>query len=227
MAHRFTLTAADRARVSAAITQAEGHTSGEIVPILAENSDAYADVALWWSAAVALLALCALAWAPQFYLGLIDRVLGAWNADWSPAQLFALAAGVAAVKFAATWLLLLWRPLRLALTPGWVKHTRVRARAMAAFRMAADQRTTGSTAVLVYLSRAERRAEIVAEAGIAAKVAPSVWGEAMHALLAPVKAGRPADGLIDAVALVGQVLAEHFPRDAHGANELPDRLIEL
>ena len=174
-----------------------------------------------------VLALSVLTLFSPFYLSVIDRLLGDWNHEWTPAQLFELALLVTALKFMATWLLMLWRPLRLALTPSWVKHHRVRARAMAAFRLAADNRTSGSTAVLIYLSRAERRAEIIAEAGIARKVAPDVWGAAMLALLGPVKAGRVADGLVDCMAAVGTVLAHHFPRDAHDANELPDRLIEL
>ncbi|MBS0256080.1 MAG: hypothetical protein JSS36_12970, partial [Proteobacteria bacterium] len=54
------LSAEDKARIGAAVALAEEHTSGEIVPILADSSDDYADVALWWSAAVALLALTVL-----------------------------------------------------------------------------------------------------------------------------------------------------------------------
>ena len=48
----FALSPEDKARVAAAITRAEEHTSGEVVPILADLSDPYADVALWWSAGV-------------------------------------------------------------------------------------------------------------------------------------------------------------------------------
>jgi putative membrane protein len=53
------------------------------------------------------------------------------------------------------------------------------------------------------------------------------WGEAMAALLAEVKAGRPGEGIAAAVALIGAVLAEHFPKSASDTNEIPDKLIEL
>ena len=66
-----------------------------------------------------------------------------------------------------------------------------------------------------------------ADAAIASKVPPEVWGEAMAALLAEVKAGRVADGMIAAVDRVGAVLAEHFPAGSENTNELPDRLIEI
>ena len=73
----------------------------------------------------------------------------------------------------------------------------------------------------------ERRAELIADAAIHEKVTPEVWGEAMAALVAAVKDGRPGDGMAEAVRHVGIVLAEHFPRADDYRNELPDRLIEL
>jgi putative membrane protein len=73
----------------------------------------------------------------------------------------------------------------------------------------------------------EHRAEIVADEAIASKVAPEVWGDAMVALLDQVKAGNPGAGVAAAVAQMGLVLAEHFPKGSINPNELPDRLIEL
>ncbi|AKH42184.1 hypothetical protein WYH_01138 [Croceibacterium atlanticum] len=73
----------------------------------------------------------------------------------------------------------------------------------------------------------EHRAEIVADEAIADKVSPDVWGDAMAAMLAQLKQGRTADGMIAAVQKVGGVLSEHFPRAEDDRNELPDRLIEL
>jgi putative membrane protein len=74
---------------------------------------------------------------------------------------------------------------------------------------------------------AERRAEIVADDAITRVTTPETWGEAMSALLVEVKEGRLADGMVEAIELVGAVLAEHFPRSAADTNEIPDKLIEL
>ncbi|HNN56339.1 MAG TPA: hypothetical protein PKG84_08355 [Novosphingobium sp.] len=227
MAQSLSLTDADRDRVSQAVARAEEASAGEIVTILADSSDPYADVALVWSVGAALLALSALALAPDFYLGLVDRVLGRWEPQWHARQIFALAALVAALKFTGMWLLQLWRPLRLLLVPAPLKHARVRARAITCFKVGAERRTHGSTGILIYLSLAEHRAEIVADEAIAAKVQPEVWGAAMHAMLAEIRAGRIGEGLAVAVDKVGVVLAEHFPRSANDRNELPDRLIEV
>jgi len=227
MAHLAAMTEEDRTRVGAAVTAAEAATAGEIVTILAEASDDYGDVALAWAAAVALLALVVLALAPDFYIGLYDRITGHWSTAWTPGRVLGMAALVATLKFAGTWLILLWRPLRLALAPAPLKHRRVHARALAAFRIGAERRTTGRTGILIYLSLAERRAEIIADETIAGKVGAEVWGDALAAMLIELKAGRMADGLIAAVGKVGGVLAAHFPRAEGDVNELPDRLIEV
>ena len=74
---------------------------------------------------------------------------------------------------------------------------------------------------------AEHRAEIIGDEAITAVTTPETWGEAMTALLTHVKAGRPGDGIVAAVELIGGVLAEHFPKSSTDTNEIPDKLIEL
>jgi putative membrane protein len=221
------LTDTDRTRIAEAVGQAEALSAGEIVTIVTPASDSYRDVALAWSAFVAFLALSVLELAPGFYLSLIDRVLGLWAHEWTPRAVFGIALTVATLKFAGMLLILMWRPLRLFLVPTPVKAARVHARALTCFRVGAESRTTGRTGVLIYLSMAERRAEIIADEAIASKVSPEVWGDAMHALLAEVRAGNIGEGMVAAVARVGQVLATHTPRNTNDINELPDRLIEV
>lgn len=227
MADLAPMTDAERARVSDAVAAAESRSAGEIVTILADRSDGYGDVALVWSAGAGLLALAVLTIAPDFYLGIYERLTGGWVHEWTPRAVLAVAALAVSLKFVGMWLLMLWRPLRLSLTPKAIRHRRVRARAVTCFKVGAERRTHGRTGVLIYLSLAEHRADIVADEAIAALVAPEIWGDAMAAMLTELKQGRLADGLIAAVSRVGTVLAEHFPRHENDVNELPDRLIEV
>ena len=81
------LSEADHARVTAAVAAAETRTAGEIVTVVADRSDGYSDIALAWSAVVAFTALAVLALFPDFYLGLVDRMLGGWNHEWTPREL--------------------------------------------------------------------------------------------------------------------------------------------
>jgi len=103
----------------------------------------------------------------------------------------------------------------------------VRRRAVMVFKTAAERRTEGRTGILIYLSMAERRAEIVADEAILAVTDDHTWGEAMAALIAEVRQGRPGDGICAAIERVGVVLSEHFPRSDTDVNEIPDKLIEL
>ena len=221
------LSQADHARVSAAVAAAEAHSAGEIVTILTDRSDGYTDVALAWAALAAFTALTVLSIAPDFALGIYDRLFGDWGHEWTPREIFALAAAVGIVTFLAVLAMQLWQPLKFWLVLPSIKSARVRGRAVTCFKVGAERRTHGRTGILIYLSMREHRAEIVADAAIASLVAPEVWGEAMAAMLAELKQGRVADGMIAAVERVGKVLAEHFPARENDTNELPDRLIEV
>ena len=221
------LSEADHAKVSAAIAAAEGTSNGEIVAVATPISDPYHDVALHWAVAVLILVLAWAAWRPDWLQWWYSLFFGGWSADPTLGELLTFLMVLAVLKFTAVLLILKWIPLRLALTPGATKHRRVRRRAVAVFRAAAERRTVGRTGILIYLSMAERRAEIVADDAITKVTTPETWGEAMAALLADVREGRPGDGICAAISQVGVVLAEHFPRSAADTNEIPDKLIEL
>jgi putative membrane protein len=118
-------------------------------------------------------------------------------------------------------------PLRLALTPKATRRRRVRRRAVELFKVGTEARTTGKTGILIYLSMGEHMAEIIADQAIHASVAESEWGDAMVALIADVREGRVADGMVAAVGKVGVILAAHLRRADDDVNELPDRVIEL
>ena len=106
-------------------------------------------------------------------------------------------------KLAAVFLIvrfaLAYMPLRMALTPGRTKSRRVHRRAIETFRTGCELKTRGRTGVLLYVSLAEHRAEIVADKAIADQVTAEVWGEAMAALVDELKAGRPGRGMALAV----------------------------
>jgi len=220
------LSEADRVRVGEAVTRAESSSDGEIVTVVAEASDAYHDVVLHWALLVLFLWLAVVAALPRFFTGVLDSIGGGWS-GWSAGELLAVELIVAAALFLIARYIFGLPRLRLLLTPDSTKARRVRRRAVLLFRLTADNRTRAKTGVLLYLSIAERRAEIVADASINDRVTPETWGEAMHALIAAVKDKRAADGMVAAVEKMGAVLAEHFPRSADDTNELPDRLILL
>lgn len=224
---RISMSEADHRLVSDAVAAAEAQTDGEIVTIVARRSDAYHDVGLHWAILATFLMIALGAVMPQTYERFYVRLLGEWMHD-LPLRLFLLMLlGQCLLAFLAIRYLLAIPALRMAVTPGATRSRRVRRRAVALFRTAAEARTVGRTGVLLYLSLDEKRAEIVADKAIAAKVDPSEWGEAMAAMLAEVREGRIGEGMARAVERIGVVLAHHLPRSEGDINELPDRLIEL
>jgi putative membrane protein len=218
---------ADHDIVTAAVAAAEARTSGEIVTVIAAQSNDYDDVALVWASVIAFIAMSVIALFPEFYRGLYDRLTGGWGHELTANQWLGTVIAIGVVKWIGMWLILLWRPLRLWLTPRAILAGRVRARAVDLFKVGTEAKTLGRTGVLLYVSLKEHRADIVADQAIAAKVSPDVWGDAMAALIDHVRAGRPGEGMAEAVRQMGVVLAEHFPRGSENPNELPDRLIEI
>jgi len=220
------LNADDHSKVSAAIAAAEAKSDGEIIAIAADQSDAYHDVGLHYAVLVLFLVLAFFAIWPQQLELWWTRLMG-WTDEPSMRQLLTLLLGFALLKFLAVLFILKWRPLRLLLTPGSTKTRRVRRRAVMLFKTGAERRTIGRTGILIYLSMGEHRAEIVGDEAITAVTTPETWGEAMAALIKDVKDGRPGDGIVAAVGMIGDVLAEHFPKSSEDSNEIPDKLIEL
>jgi putative membrane protein len=217
----------DRERIAAAVAKAERESDGEIVTIMAPRSDAYHDVGLHYAVLAMLLVPAAAAFVPQSWIDWwLSRVFG-WGAAADFRLLMLLMLGKMIFLFLLVRYALAWMKLRMALTPKGTKNRRVRRRAVELFRVTTDQRTKGRTGILLYISLLERRAEIVADEAIHSQVEPEVWGDAMAALVAEIKAGRPGEGMALAVGKIGEVLAKCLPPKAENPNELPDRLIEI
>lgn len=197
----------DRARISGAITRAEKKTSGDIVAVVAAASDDYVFIPLLWAA------LAALAVPLVMFLA----------TDWPAAQVYALQLGV----FAALALAVQWPPLRIALVPKPVKRARAHRHAMEQFLAQNLHTTKGRTGVLIFVSHAERFAEVIADEGIYAKVPSETWDKVVEELTRHIASGKGAEGLVRAISMCADVLAQHFPPGSAKKNELPNHLIVL
>ena len=194
-------------RVSDAITQAERKTSGEIVVVVAARSDTYLYVPPLIAALVSLL----LPWLLIFFTRL----------DVESIYLAQLA------LFLVLTALLLPLAVRAAFVPARIKRLHAHHRAVEQFIAQNLHTTTGHTGVLIFVSVAERHAEILADPGIDARVPQGTWKSIVDDLTAAIANGKPADGLVAAIAAAGAHLARHFPPDMRDINELPDHLIVL
>jgi uncharacterized membrane protein len=109
-------------------------------------------------------------------------------------------------------------PLHLA-------HLRLspRERAKQVFAQLGVWDTEENSGVLIYVQLVDRRIEIVADRGIAARVKQPEWDAVCRAMERSFKAGQFEGGALEAIQSVTAILARHFA--AHGAhpNELPDK----
>lgn len=197
----------DEHRIAEAITRAEKATSGEIVAVVAGESSSYLYAPFLWASVVALL----VPW---------PLILWTW---WPAAWIYLAQVAAFAIVLAAT----LPRPIRYWLVPGYIKRARAHRRAVEQFVSQNLHTTAGRTGVLIFISVAERHAEIIADAAIEARVPKGTWQDIVTRLTAAFTAGRHTDGFVAAVEDVGGHLAQHFPPGSFDTNELPDHLIVL
>ena len=99
-----------------------------------------------------------------------------------------------------------------------------RQRAVAMFGKLRVWDTEHNNGVLIYLLLAERAIEIVADRGLATKVAEAEWHATIGRMRAALRDGRFEDGLTLALEEVSALLVQHFPlQDGQvNPNELPD-----
>ena len=197
----------DMTRIGAAITAAESRTSGEIVAVVARESSTYLYAPFMWAALLALL----VPW-PLIYF------------TWISVQKIYV---VQMAVFLILLFLFLVRPVRFWLVPASVKRARAHRRAVEQFLAQDLHTTTGRTGVMIFVSVAERYAEVLADTGIDKKVAKGTWKKIVDDLTALIGDGQPADGFIKAIEEAGHHLAKHFPPTVPDPNELPDHLIVL
>jgi putative membrane protein len=197
----------EHAAISNAISRAEEHTSGEIVVVVARASAGYRTFALMCAALIALAVPL-----PFIYFS-----------KW-PVEYIYLAQ---MIVFAVAATLSQWGPLRIAITHGSIKRNRAHQRAIEQFLVQNLHTTLGRTGVLIYVSIAERYAEVIADDGIYRKVTPEVWDALIAALTVNIGRGAHVEGFVAAIETCGAILAEHFPPETGDRDELPNHLIVL
>ena len=83
--------------------------------------------------------------------------------------------------------------------------------------------TEGNSGVLIYVQLVDRRVEILADRGIAARVAQAEWDTICRSMEAAFRSGDYRNGALAAIRRAGDLLGEHFPADGRNPNELSDQ----
>lgn len=126
---------------------------------------------------------------------------------------------------AGVWALLGIPALRRQLMPAAEAEQAVRG---AAFRMFAEHgvhHTRGRTGIMLLISELERRAVLLGDSGIHAKVGEEGWPRHVELLVSRIREGRTADGIIEVLGALETALAQELPVAADDTNELSNRVI--
>ena len=201
------ISTADKARVCEAIREAERMTAGEFVCVLARNASDYRYYPLAWAAIVGLA-------APWIMLA---------TTTWPFATIL-----LGQLLTFAIVLLLLSRPgVRGRLVPRGVQRAVAHRAAAEQFLVRGLARTPHRRGILLYVAEDERYARVLADDGVAAEIASEHWQEAVARLIAQSRAGRHADGFVEALGHCAAVLRERLPAEAPGDKVLPDKFYVL
>ena len=197
----------EKTRIEAAVREAESRTAGEVVPMVVDESYDYPQAETVGAAFFSLAVAVTLAWA-----------FGN-SSVWVFLPLFFL------FYFPFLYLIRNWWGLRRKLVSATEMDVEVAENALVCFAEHGLHRTRAGTGILILISLFEHRVHVLADYGINAKVAPHTWEEIVETVTAGLHDGRPCEALCAAVARCGDLLQEHFPRQADDVDELPNLII--
>lgn len=207
------LTKDEHTRVSDAVKRVEQDTSGEIHCVVCRQSDDYFLAAGFMLACMAMGLTVLFSWLSfrlWFDIGAVA---------FSVMQVSSFVAGLIIIRA--------WPALCLRLVPKSLRYRRAHGNAVRQFLARNIHATEDRTGVLIFVSLAERYAEIIADSGLSVHIDQAEWNRIISDLTAGVARGQVANALIESVQQSGALLVQHFPAGTGDRNELPDHVVEI
>ncbi len=199
----------DHEKITTAIRAAEKKTSGEVYAVVAHQSDDYFFVS-------------------GFMAGVWSLVLGLIVALVLP-DIRAIELAIALIAALASFLLVFhfFPEWRLLFVPKSLAYRRASGNAVRQFLAHGIHATSDRSGILIFVSLAERYAEVVADEGINSKVSQDQWNDMVATLTSHAAKGELSDGYLLAIEQAGELLAANFPPVKGQKSELDDRLVEI
>lgn len=209
---------AEITEISQEIIKAEEGTLGDIVPMIVRRSSAVRHVPVILALSLSLL-----------FVGLEVLGLNGWHlSNLLPIfyKHWGFQVGFLFLLFVLAWWLSHMHWVQRLLTSNADEIEQVEKRAQLEFYLQRLQRTHRKSAVLIFVSVMERRAVILADEGLAKKLAPNVWAEVLDPMSQFLHKGQWSEGFKDAIRRSGELLKTHFPAENGAvAGEISDHLI--
>ncbi len=197
-------------KIATKIKDVESKTSGEVVVVLAKQSDEYRYIPTLWAALIALF-------VPLIFI-ISSNLLNVFG--------FSGVYFLQLVVFLLTVLLLRIEKLKFLLIPKYIQKKRAMRLAREQFLTQELHSTQDRTGVLLFISLSERYVEVIADNGIYLKLDKVIWQNIVDNLINNIKQDKMSTGILSALDEIGSLLQEHFPADAKAdKNQLPNHLI--
>lgn len=200
------INAADARRIEEAITRVEQRTAAEIVVAVIPRAAAYGR----WRA------FAAGAWAIAAAV-LLYEFVPALDPLWVILSEFPF--GLLA------YTLLGWAPLERWLVPREDAERAVDQAARRIFVERGVHRTRDASGVLLLLSELERRVVLLGDTGVNERVGEDGWREHVRHIIDRIHEGRAADGVLEVLAELEQMLAGRLPVAPDDLNELANEVV--
>ncbi|MBX2911469.1 MAG: TPM domain-containing protein [Cyclobacteriaceae bacterium] len=203
----------DLERIKAAVKEAEGKVSGEIVPVFVEKSGYYT-IANYRGAMV----LASLAFALIVFF---DRYVPSLSV-YDPLLVFIIVvvAGVLGAIIAHYAM-----PVKFWLLSQFHLDQSTRKRAENAFLEEEVFNTRHRTGIMIFVSFFEHEVMVMADRGISKVVDQKEWDKIVANIISHIKKNKVADGMVLAIERCAEVLIENgFTRTKDDVNELRDDL---
>jgi putative membrane protein len=207
----------DRHAVRACVTEVEKSTSGEIVPMVVSSSYHYPMSNMIGGLIFALLIAVAVT--------LAYSIRKSWGG------VTAMDLWLFPAVFAVTFLLFhelvkrIPRLKRIFITKAEFTEE-VEEAALTSFYRNGLNNTRDRTGILIFISIFERKAYVLADEGINAKVDKAVWQEVIDLVVNGIKERKQVEGICSAVRRCGGLIREHFPIKKDDTNELGNLIVE-
>jgi putative membrane protein len=211
------LSDAERREIETCVREVEKTTSGEIVPMVVSASYHYPSAPLLGALILSVLAAT------------VTTGLLTWQKAWGGLALYHL--WVFPAVFSAGFLL--FHQLIRAV-PGFKRlfvsaedaAEEVNEAAVTSFYRRGLQATRDRTGILLFISVFERRAFVLADEGINARVAGDAWKEIVDILVQGIRERRQGEAICRAVQRCGELVRTHFPVRHDDTNELDNLIVE-
>jgi len=199
---------ADKQRIEAAVREAESRTSGEIVPMVVDESYDYPRAEIIGAG----------------FFSLATAVFISWAFGHSSVWIFLPVFLVLYLPFKG--LIRSLPELKRRLIHPVEISAEIEEKALVSFLEKGLHHTRDKTGILILISLFEHRVFVLADQGINDKVPKSTWDEIVRMVTAGISEGRTADALCTAVSRCGDLLEQHFPVKSDDTDELPNLIVD-